>query len=77
MTMNYVGVDVSNHTLDLATWAEEKAETLGSYANELSGFNDIADQLSKVIKDGQICLVMEPTGSYHLSLVAFAIEQGW
>ena len=77
MTMNYVGVDVSNHTLDLAIWAEEKAETLGSYANELSGFNDIADQLSQVIKDGPICLVMEATGSYHLSLVAFATQQGW
>jgi transposase len=77
MTVLYVGGDVSKKNIDAAYWATEKAKMIGSFANEPAGFEKLAESVEQVAGERQICLVLEPTGSYHLSLVAFALDRGW
>ena len=69
----YVGVDVSKATLDVAYWNGGQAATIVSFANTDTGFAALASLRA----DRSLCLVMESTGSYHLSLAAFAAQHGW
>jgi len=77
MTTLYVGVDVSKDALDVAYWTGNETITVGRFVNSCAGFNDLSSELIKLAKKQQICLVLEATGSYHLSLVAFASQQNW
>lgn len=73
----YTGVDISKDTLDGAYWTDEKPKAIGQYGNQLAGFEQLAEQVVKLAAGRPICLVLEATGSYHLALAAFAVEQGW
>ncbi len=77
MTTMYIGIDVSKDTIDVAYWTGDEAKTIGTFANSCVGFDELSAQLVKLAGAQQICLVMEATGSYHLSLTAYATEQAW
>ncbi|MCP4257806.1 MAG: IS110 family transposase [Planctomycetes bacterium] len=77
MTTLYIGVDVSKDTLDVAYWTGTEATTIGTFTNNSAGFDELSAQLVKLAGAQQICLVLEATGSYHLSLTAYATEQTW
>lgn len=77
----YIGVDVSRQTLDVSMCmgsASELTTELGQFANTPAGFKQLKRRLHKACGPETIChLILEPTGSYHLALVAFANEQDW
>ena len=77
MTTLYIGVDIAKDTIDVAYWTGTEAKTIGTYANRETGFAEVAPHLTKLTGTQQICLVMEATGSYHLTLSVFARQQGW
>lgn len=77
MNTVYIGVDVAKDSIDVAYWNGTEAKSIGTYANNEAGFTEVAPPLTKLAGPQQICLVMEATGSYHLSLSTFAIQQGW
>lgn len=78
MNRIYLGVDVSKKMLDAAVAYDEEAESLGSFPNNAEGY---AQLKQKVLEHGgkecSIHLVIEPTGVYHLELVAYAYEEEW
>jgi len=74
----YLGVDVSKDRLDAAFADGRAVETLGSFPNSSKGFALLKRRLmEKIEPNRQVHLVIEPTGSYHLSFVAFAHHQRW
>ena len=77
MTTLYIGVDISKETIDVAYWTGSEAKNIGTYANSETGFAEVAPYLTKLAGTQRVCLVMEATGSYHLSLSAFARQQDW
>jgi transposase len=72
----WLGVDVAKANFVAATSGEQE-ETLGSFENQLTGFEQLAQALLHAAASHEIHLVIEPTGGYELALVAFAYEQGW
>lgn len=73
-----LGVDISKSRLDAAYANGQGVETLGSFPNTPKGFALLKQQLAEQIgREQQVHLILEPTGSYHLSLVAFAHEHKW
>ncbi len=81
MTLLAVGVDVSQHTLDVALCSSEGQVTaLGSFTNDPAGFEELEAALTKAKRRHQaegIHLVMEPTGGYEQPLAFFAFRRGW
>ena len=78
----YIGVDVSSRTLDVAmckdTASGPAITELGQFANTPAGFRKLKRHLQKACSsEATHHLVLEPTGSYHLALVAFANDQEW
>lgn len=74
----YLGVDIAKADLEAAMQIGQETVELGAFANNAGGFQSLQEQLSTYQKsDVQIHLIVEPTGSYHLSLVSFAHKQGW
>ncbi len=81
MTLLRVGIDISQHTLDVAFCpAKGQAIVLGSFSNDPAGFEKLHKVLSKTLQryhaEG-IQVVMEPTGGYEQPLALFAYRQGW
>lgn len=73
-----VGVDVAKEQLDVAVVAGQGAESLGHFPNTVTGYARLKARLGQVVGQAtQVHLILEPTGSYHLSVVAFAQAQGW
>jgi len=77
MTTLYLGVDIAKETIDVAYWTGREAKNIGTYANNETGFATVAPQLTKLAGTQPVCLVMEATGSYHLTLSSYAMDQGW
>lgn len=71
----YVGIDLSKDQLDIAVWDGQTATSLGGVDNTPEGFQTLASLLADQSQTGAPCLVIEPTGSYHLALVAFIHQQ--
>jgi len=77
-----VGVDVSEKTLDVAYWDQDKDEPVlvGKFPNTPEGFQVIERKIEKRRKkiDATIVhLVMEPSGGYEQPFAHFADKQGW
>ncbi len=78
MSTIFLGIDVSKNNLDAAFHDDQKVKTLGKFTNRPKGIAQLERRLAATISPGdQIHLIVEPTGSYHLSLVAYAHQQGW
>ncbi len=77
-----VGVDVSEKTLDVAYWDQDKDKPVfvGKLTNNPRGFQAIQrkmEELSKNIDAIVIHLVMEPSGGYEQPFAHFAHQAGW
>ncbi len=77
-----VGVDVSEKTLDVAYWDQDKGEAVfvGSFSNTSEGFQAIEREIEKQRNNIDSCvihLVMEPSGGYEQPFAHFAHNQGW
>lgn len=81
MTMLAVGIDISQHTLDVAVCpAKGQARVLGTFPNDPAGFEQVHQVLSETLRRHHakgIHMVMEPTGGYEQPLALFAYRQGW
>lgn len=74
----YLGVDVSKKTLDAAVAYDKEAESLGAFPNSAEGYAQLKQKvLEQQGKECPMHLVIEPTGVYHLELLAYAFEEGW
>jgi transposase len=74
------GVDMSKASFAGAVWVAGRAIELGKFDNNPGGFAALQHALQReqaAQGASEIHLVVEPTGGYALSLVAFAYEQGW
>ena len=75
-----VGVDVSQHTLDVAFWEESKPVFQGKYPNNHKGFQTIAQKIEAKCQETDttsVFVVMEPTGGYEQPFARFAIQCEW
>jgi len=78
MKVLYIGSDVSKKELDVALRGNEIEKSCGQIANSPFGYKKLNKLVAPYIEAGyEIHLVAEPTGTYHLRLVAHAYEQGW
>lgn len=73
----YVGVDVGKRTLVAAVCRAECAMDLGSFENRTHGIRQLLAAVERQAGAESVHLVVEPTGSYHLALMAAAYDQGW
>jgi transposase len=73
----YVGIDTSKEQLDVAVHDGQTLQSLGTFPNDPTGFTQLGEQLTKHAAGRPIHLVIEPTGSYHLGMVAYAHDQDW
>lgn len=76
----YVGVDVSEATLDVAYACNEKEETLKSYTNRPEGWKALGEDvvaLAATLGESTIHLIAEPTGGYERGLVAYVYALNW
>ena len=77
-TVSYLGIDVSQTTLDVALLTPQGLHDLGKFTNEAAGYAQLRQSvLSFCEKAASLHVIIEPTGSYHLSLLGFAYEQEW
>jgi transposase len=77
-----VGVDVSEKTLDVAYWDQDKDKPVfvGKFTNNHKGFQLIQRKIekrSKNIDATVIHLVMEPSGGYEQPFAHFAHQAQW
>jgi len=83
MTRLSVGVDVSQKTLDVAYWDQEKEEAvfIGKFPNTTEGFQNIKREIEEQRRKAGaaiVHIVMEPTGGYEQPFAHFADQQeGW
>lgn len=79
MKVLWIGVDMAKASLEaVALWQGESVR-LGEFTNEPSGFLALVVQVqAEQVRCGAptVHFVVEPTGGYELSLVAFAHKQG-
>ena len=76
----WLGADIAKATLMGAAALGKSVQEQGKFSNDEAGFEQWHAAIRAAypeIKAEQIHLVVEPTGSYHLSLVAYAYRQGW
>lgn len=75
-----VGIDMSKRDYTAASRVGEEQVELGQFANEQSGFEQLAAAAeTECAKQGlsQIQLVLESTGGYEAALKVYAYERGW
>lgn len=76
----YLGVDVSEATLDAACTCGDYEETLKSYPNRPKGWKALAKKataLAAAHGESSVHLILEPTGGYERGLVDYAYRIGW
>lgn len=62
---NYVGIDISKLSFDVALKNEKETYSHYKFSNDLKGFK----ALLKLIKDSQSICVMEASGPYYTNYV--------
>src|SRR5215210_2913480 len=67
--MDYIGIDISKATFDVAL-PTAKAYKVKKYPNNAAGFAQLLQQLG-----ADCCCVMEATGPYYMRLATFLHEQ--
>ena len=75
-----LGVDVSQHQLDVACYATPKVSAWGDFKNQTDGFCQI-QAMVKAQKAQQsasdVLIIIEPTGGYEQAFARFALSCGW
>ncbi|MBC5836155.1 IS110 family transposase [Flavobacterium sp. F372] len=69
---NYVGIDISKLSFDVALKNEEEKYSHYKFSNDLKGFK----ALLKLIRGSQSICVMEASGPYYLNLATYLNKQG-
>lgn len=67
----FVGVDVSQDTLDIAYWDDSLKQSFPLstvYSNDLKGIDQLVDHLKKISHQRDLWICFEHTGAYHLLL---------
>jgi len=76
----YIGVDIAKKSFDVAYCKVRKAEWLGKYPNDESGYEALKEQVERIREElgaETVHLILEPTGGYELGLALFAYANGW
>jgi len=75
-----LGVDMAKKNFEAAIRFEGSKEDVGKFANDAEGYQALdkkVNELCKKYATHQMHLIIEATGGYEASLVAYAHEQGW
>jgi transposase len=75
-----LGVDIAQATFAAACWEAGRGRSLGEFANNPTGFEQLRERVAQIVPAGQaasVHLILEPTGGYELGLAGFALAQGW
>lgn len=75
-----VGADIAKATFAAACWEAGRGRSLGEFANNPTGFEQLRQRVAQIVPAGQaasVHLILEPTGGYELGLAGFALAQGW
>jgi transposase len=75
-----VGVDMAKKEFVAALFQEQAQALLGTFPNDVAGYEALAGQVSKACHQSgvvQVQLVIEATGGYEAALVAYAYGQDW
>lgn len=73
-----IGCDISKKEFEVALRGSDVERNIGSFNTNPDGYRQFGKAVEKYTKgDSQIHLIAEPTGTYHLGLIAYAYEQGW
>jgi transposase len=75
--MWYLGIDVSQATLDAALWGDQGLVATTQVANTADGMADLAAWVTPTVADATLTLVLEPTGGYEAVLADWAVTRGW
>ena len=70
---NYVGIDISKLSFDVALKNEKEKYSHYKFSNDLKGFK----ALLKLIKSSQSICVMEASGPYYLNLATYKQTRNW
>jgi transposase len=73
--MIYLGVDIAKRDVVAAIWTNEGAKGLGTFVNDLAGFEPLEKAIEPWAADG-IRLTMEPTAGYERPLAYYADRRG-
>jgi transposase len=76
----YLGVDVSEATLDVAYAYDEQEAMLKSYDNRPAGWKLLGEEvmaLAATLGESTIQLIIEPTGGYERGFVEYAFGLEW
>lgn len=76
----YLGVDVSQATLDVGIVTDQQEELLPTYRNTKASWKALgkkATQLAETQGETTIHLIIEPTGGYERGFVDYAYSLGW
>lgn len=68
---NYVGIDISKLTFDVAIENETRQLKHYKMSNDLKGFK----QFSRLLEEDQHCCVMEASGPYYLKLATYLFDK--
>jgi transposase len=76
--MLIVGIDMAKNKFDAGLWVNQTGESLGEYTNGNDGYARLQRQLNqRPGNEGQVKLIIEPTGGYEMRLILYALERGW
>lgn len=74
----YMGCDMSKLVFEVDLQAKDIDKNIGEFQANTDGYGKLHKAVNKYVKKGYRChLIVEPTGTYHLGLIAYAHEQGW
>lgn len=75
-----VGVDIAKKDFAVACRISDTSLDLGKFANDAAGYEALQMALAQVCAQADLCriqLVLEATGGYEASLLAYAYAQDW
>lgn len=73
-----IGCDISKKEFESTLRASDVESHIGSFNTNPHGYRQLGEAVEKYTKAGyEIHLIAEPTGTYHLGLIAYAYEQRW
>lgn len=74
----YIGCDVSKRAFDVTLRTNDIDKHVGEFQTSVAGYAQLQKALNVYIQKGYQChLIAEPTGTYHLGLIAYAYEHEW
>lgn len=76
--MLIVGIDMAQNKFDAGLWIDRQGQSLGQFTNDYDGYTLLEKSICEQFPEAEtIKLIIEPTGGYEMSLILYALEQGW